>query len=233
MPDLGDRFWLKVDRSQYSPGGCWKWLGGKESRTIYADGKAIKIQAFSLSLVGIAFPKQAKPIYLCRNKLCVQPAHILIKGDEWRFWTGVDKSTGPTGCWVWERSKDVNGRGWFFTKSYGQITAHKFAFLSTGGVLTKDHPWVLHKCHEFGFKDDRACCNPLHLKAGSPRENVQDSIQAGTQWNLRKTHCRRGHILSHGNLVKHRMKIGKRDCKICFTRRSLIEGRIKRGWDQS
>jgi hypothetical protein len=133
-----------------------------------------------------------------------------------RFWSKVDKSSGPINCWPWKAciKKDGYGSFWDGDQYSGP---HRIAFLLDGGILTDQNPDVLHKCHEFGILDNRACCNPLHLKAGSPKENSGDSVAVRTHRNSRKTHCRKGHELSGDNLRIQLTKNGGqgRFCRIC------------------
>lgn len=86
------------------------------------------------------------------------------------FWTRVDVGL-PGSCWPWRAS--LNGDG------YGQIragsryhTAHRTAYaLSTGadaGSLL-----VCHHC------DNRPCCNPAHLYAGTKSDNERDKHLRG------------------------------------------------------
>ena len=145
-----------------------------------------------------------------------------------RFWSKVrwisicEDGTEP--CWLWGGGIDTRGYGQYWLNKTQQ--AHKLAFLDAGGVLTPKKPWVLHKCHEYWFKDNKACVNPKHLRAGSLSENVQDTIKAGTfknpmtDLNKLKTHCPRGHELSGDNLIKYQLKLGYRSCKICYNKHS-------------
>ena len=75
------------------------------------------------------------------------------------------KADAASGCWIWTRSK---------THGYGQLVyggkrrkAHRFAWELANGPIPPDK-WILHKCH------NRYCCNPDHLYAGTPKDNVRD-----------------------------------------------------------
>lgn len=59
---------------------------------------------------------------------------------------------------------------------------------------------------------DRRCWNPLHLEPVTNRENLLRGHGVAAK-NARKTHCKRGHALSGGNLrVKPN---GSRVCRAC------------------
>lgn len=143
-----------------------------------------------------------------------------------RFWDKVFiNEWEPQACWTWEAGKNKKGYGQFWQYGIMQKT-HVLSFLDFGGVLTKEKPLVLHKCHEYGFPDNKSCVNPNHLRAGSRSENVRDSIKAGTfrcvlaEKNLLKLNCPQGHELSGTNLDKSQLKFGWRRCKICLNERN-------------
>jgi hypothetical protein len=54
-------FWSKVDRSQYSPAGCWLWLGNKDRRFISESGKNFRAHVFAFTISGGILKKNAKP----------------------------------------------------------------------------------------------------------------------------------------------------------------------------
>lgn len=100
-----------------------------------------------------------------------------------RFWDKVFINVyEPYTCWTWEAGVDQNGYGRFSLNRYPCL-AHRLSFEDFGGITTKELPFVLHKCHEFGFKDNPRCVNPNHLRAGSDAENVKDAQNAGIYRN--------------------------------------------------
>lgn len=75
-----DRFWSQVDRRQYSPGGCWEWIGCRWSNgygQFWLNGKLLKAHRVAFLWAGGRFTKK-KPfgLHLCNNRACVNPAHV-------------------------------------------------------------------------------------------------------------------------------------------------------------
>lgn len=92
-----------------------------------------------------------------------------------QFWDTVDQ-TDANGCWPSKlvtvaRSGHVSQR--FRKANNPSDKAHRAAFMLTWGDIPGD-AMVLHTCN------NPRCCNPFHLYAGTPQQNVQDSIAAGT-----------------------------------------------------
>lgn len=86
------------------------------------------------------------------------------------FWTRVDKSSGPSGCWPWTGS--------ILKNRYGNLNyqgkawrAHRLAAFLSG--MNIDGLSVCHKC------DNPPCCNPSHLFPGTHAENMLDSARKG------------------------------------------------------
>ncbi len=87
-----------------------------------------------------------------------------------------------TGCWEWTgpRQKKHKGKhgqhvkdyGWFIDSPAPPRNAHRASWLIHHGPIP-DGLWVMHKC------DNPPCCNPDHLKLGTPKDNVQDAIAKG------------------------------------------------------
>ena len=89
-----------------------------------------------------------------------------------QFWTHVDRSTGPEGCWPWTGGRDANGYG--MVRWHGKrIRAHRVALeldgRPVGPGLVGRHLCAGPKC----------CCNPLHLAPGTRSDDVQDCLRLG------------------------------------------------------
>src|SRR4051812_29714479 len=80
------------------------------------------------------------------------------------FWLKVDASGD---CWIWTGRRNDKGYG-VASAQKRPACAHRIAFVLSGGVLTDGKPQVLHTC------DNRPCCNPAHLYAGTIRDNMDD-----------------------------------------------------------
>lgn len=106
--------------------------------------------------------------------------------------------TNEDGCHIWNNSnvsRDGYGRVDFVRlrgdiRSYLQdktgnkafIQSHKLAHIVNGGSLTKQRPYVLHRCNNKG------CCNISHLYEGN---NSHNQLDANVKSN-RKTYERYG-----------------------------------------
>lgn len=92
-----------------------------------------------------------------------------------RFWSKVDKSAGPDGCWVWMAGKHDAGYGSFMVKKeLGDFLAHRISYAIHYGIDPSDL-FVCHRC------DNRICCNPNHLFLGTDQDNKDDMVSKGRQ----------------------------------------------------
>lgn len=71
------RFWSKVSRSD----GCWLWTGSLDSggygRFFLSDNrKTVRAHRFSYELLVGPIPASLTLDHLCRNRDCVNPAHL-------------------------------------------------------------------------------------------------------------------------------------------------------------
>lgn len=76
-----ERFWSKVDKTE----GCWNWKGGKFTEGYGRFGIGNKDRyahrvAYEM-LVG-SVPKGLVIDHLCRNRICVNPAHMEVVTNE-------------------------------------------------------------------------------------------------------------------------------------------------------
>lgn len=83
-----------------------------------------------------------------------------------RFWSKVDKSAGPGGCWLW--LPVPTGRyGEFCIGHQETVGAHRFAYELTHGPLAEG----MLACHTC---DTPRCVNPAHLFEGTHLDNNRD-----------------------------------------------------------
>ncbi len=79
MRTVEDRFWDKVLIPAEVLTGCWEWLGSKNDKGyggfLYL-GKVCRAHRVSLVLTGAALLPGLEAHHKCRNRACVNPAHI-------------------------------------------------------------------------------------------------------------------------------------------------------------
>jgi hypothetical protein len=116
-----------------------------------------------------------------------------------------------SGCWLWLLALDKYG--------YGRITisqptkknreAHRVSYETFVGAIPSGLV-IDHLCR------NRLCVNPAHLEAVSRRENTLRSPIAIAALNIRKTHCKNGHLLSDENLYTAPWHVDERvSCRGC------------------
>lgn len=109
----------------------------------------------------------------------------------------------PNGCWNWTGLLDRDGYGKM--KVDGKtVRPHRFAYENARGPI----PCGLELDH---LCRNPRCANPDHLEAVDTRTNTLRGTNPPAQ-NARKTHCKRGHLLTGDNL---RMSGGSRVCRTC------------------
>jgi hypothetical protein len=79
--DVLDRFWSKVQKTET----CWIWKGAPTKKMRNGDGGygrfgirklILYAHRFSFELANGAIPEGKQLDHLCRNRLCVNPAHL-------------------------------------------------------------------------------------------------------------------------------------------------------------
>ena len=74
---LEERLWSRVERG--SGDECWSWLGSQNSRgygQIMAHGHMTGVHRVAYELAVGPIPEGLQIDHLCRNPLCVNPAHL-------------------------------------------------------------------------------------------------------------------------------------------------------------
>jgi len=89
-----DRFWPKVDKS--SPDGCWEWQG-YVAPTGYGEFSVnhitpILAHRFSFELLNGPIPPGMCIDHLCRNRKCVNPAHMEVVTTKENVLRGIGRS---------------------------------------------------------------------------------------------------------------------------------------------
>lgn len=76
-PTAGERFWAKVDKTA-SPDGCWLWTAALfQGYGRFGDhGKTWLAHRFAFELLARPIPAGLCLDHLCRNRACVNPAHL-------------------------------------------------------------------------------------------------------------------------------------------------------------
>lgn len=103
---------------------------------------------------------------------------VAARSIEDRFWSKVDRSAGPDGCWPWTAgaNHERGGYGVFHPQKHTTVGAHRFALeLHLGRPLGKGMQARHRVC------DNPPCCNPAHLSEGSNADNVADMVGKGRQ----------------------------------------------------
>jgi hypothetical protein len=117
-----------------------------------------------------------------KRRFCSHSCAVKKTGQERTlpsFWDGVDKSAGNDACWPWKLAINANGYGsfWHTGKCY---TASRYAYELANGPIPFGKGYhgnvVMHSC------DNRACCNPRHLRIGTQGDNNRDRDAKGRGW---------------------------------------------------
>ena len=123
------------------------------------------------------------------------------KSIEQRFWAGVQKTET---CWIWT-GDTVKGYG-RLRDNVKPILTHRLSWEIAYGPIPNGL-CVLHRC------DNPPCARPDHLFLGTKLDNMQDSVNKGRHWQVKKTHCPQGHPYSTENTLIQ--KNGSRKCRTC------------------
>jgi hypothetical protein len=130
-----------------------------------------------------------------------------------RFWEKIDVR-GPDDCWLWKGGASSTGYGGFGLGDRRTVGAHRLAYELVKGPIP-DGLCVLHSC------DNKPCCNPSHLWAGTRLDNMRDASSKGRiahncgSRNGSHTHpesVRRGERQSSAKLTERQVREARKSC---------------------
>jgi hypothetical protein len=117
--------------------------------------------------------------------------------------------TDANGCDIWQGARALDG--YALVKTGGRMCmVTRVRYEREVGPIPED----MELDHFVCDNGAGGCCNPLHCRPASTRENQLrgNTIVAA---NAAKTHCPKGHPLSGENLDKTQLARGIRSCRIC------------------
>ncbi|MFC7380875.1 HNH endonuclease signature motif containing protein [Sphaerisporangium rhizosphaerae] len=136
--------------------------------------------------------------------------------DANRFFAKIDVL--ENGCWRWNASHNRNKGGDYgrFYRDGKYWVTHRWIWEMLNGPVTDGLVLDHYRYPEEGCIGPR-CCNPLHLRPVTPRENTLRGVGASAV-NSRKSTCPAGHRYD---------KVSKRGFRIC----TRCERAYKQAWD--
>ena len=120
-----------------------------------------------------------------------------------RFLSKVEKS--PNGCWLWTGAISMKGYARFGVNGRN-CHGHRVSYQLFRGDIP-DGMQVCHKC------DNPRCVRPDHLFIGDNSANQRDAVAKKRHFQVKKTHCAKGHEYSSDNTYYR--SNGNRICKQC------------------
>lgn len=111
-------------------------------------------------------------------------SHDVLTSEELRkLWSCIDRR-GPDECWEWQSTRFpskgsrpgmvIGSYGAMYVRALGRtLGAHRLVFVSHYGRSQPAGTEIMHLC------DNPPCCNPAHLRIGTPSDNSLDRERKG------------------------------------------------------
>lgn len=104
--------------------------------------------------------------HFCNPKCALQHRRDNPKNGEKYFWSKVDKSPHPKGCWLWTGATYGGPYGYMGPK----IAVHRYSWELKHNAPLPAGMLACHTC------DTPLCCNPDHIFPGTYLDNSRDCV---------------------------------------------------------
>lgn len=251
--EIEERVSNSIDRS----GGevaCWPWRFARTTKRCGGFGK-IKIgekywlaHRLVMALTsGGQLPPHALVIQACGNSVCCNPRHLFLKDGakkkrppridamaavfsspdplrrfRLRFWSKVE-TLGHEQCWDWRGSTHKFGYGVIGIGGTTEIS-NRIAFALEHGLSSIIGKHIRHTC------DRPQCCNVLHLRAGTRKDNIDDmTTKLRHAWGERsgKAKLCEAQVLSIRSSAGRSIDVAR---QFGTTRQTVNDIRVRRSW---
>ena len=97
------------------------------------------------------------------------------------FWDKVDVKSADE-CWNWTKGTSCGYDQVRYNKGrIYETKANRIAWMLHNQMEVPKGLYICHTC------DNKLCCNPAHLYAGTPKDNMQDAAKRGK--SMRQKRC--------------------------------------------
>ncbi|WP_197038535.1 HNH endonuclease [Herbidospora cretacea] len=175
---------MRVQRSLTDDQALWALEAVEGGKTMKEVAEILKVSSSAISALcrGSSYthlPRDPKHERIGPGRFRGRPKWPMTPERQYQreaiFWENVDRSAGPSACWLFKGQINSSGYGEFDGGKaiVGSNGAHRLAYIFANG-LKKNLPrkiFVRHLCA------NPPCCNPAHLTLGTQRDNMKDRFE--------------------------------------------------------